>query len=185
MFGGPLFKICPPTLEQDYFRCISTVFYNRTFDTYSSTVTLLFSTDGANTARGFNISYSTFASDFFSEIPDNPRDKISGTDKKQLQISRNSSEADKFNALFKNFTDDYFSVYRNSDEEDYSDFRQTVTFNEISIKQYAHNRLDFVVQCSFDNWRCNEAAYFEEYIDPMYGKCFTFNSFREVIPILS
>ena len=87
---------------------------------------------------------------------------------------------DEFEDLFANFSDNYFELYEKSNRDDFSDVRQAVLFDREMIQLTGHQRNDFIVQCSFDNKNCHDNA-FSEFEDPMYGKCFTFYPWREVL----
>ncbi|XP_075264737.1 uncharacterized protein LOC142356850, partial [Convolutriloba macropyga] len=146
-------------------------------DTNSSLITLYFITDHSITDKGFKISYEadpntpTYGSesDYNENVDDLPRFWTPPID----------SRDNKFNSMFKNFTNYYYGLYRTSVKADYSDFRDAVTFDKNAMWHYGQKRSDFIVQCQFRGENCDMGA-FEDYDDPTYGKCFTFKPPREV-----
>ena len=72
---------------------------------------------------------------------------------------------------------DYFSLYKASSLPDFSDFRLAVYLTQEQMRANGYQKEDFIIQCTFDGKRC-DPSFFQEFQDPFYGNCFSFNSVR-------
>ncbi|XP_006816276.1 uncharacterized protein LOC102803109 [Saccoglossus kowalevskii] len=79
--------------------------------------------------------------------------------------------------LANNDTPDWKRYLTYSSSTDYSDLRDVLTLNMSDVFKYGHQFEDFVLQCAFNENKCDQSD-FSTFQNDRYGNCFTFNNVR-------
>ena len=146
---------------------------------YSSgpTAELSFRSDIAYAGRGFRLIYESVPNYNLSQTQN-------GTEK--CPIKQSPTDYD-FNYEYDYEVDhnitldagDFYGMYQQSKLSDYTDFRRAALLPRELVVINGHLESDFIVQCTYDGVSCNRRGKdFIGFEDPIYGKCFSFNSVR-------
>ena len=152
---------------------------------YTRTVTVFFYSDFSNQHSGFIIDYVLYqgpeSQKRMFHAPEGSCEEHQKGWKHSLDNTLLVALPNKNNSIMLTETN-YFDIYQNSSRENFADFRKSLFFDQDTIRQYGHRKSDFIAQCTFDNENCF-LNHFNEFEDPTYGKCFTFN-WQTLVPDL-
>ena len=162
---------------------------NTTLGRMEPNVTFFFWSDNIYTESGFNVTYyqvprtngELSRSKRYLYLNPFPANTAFGYIEYHVDRLSPINKNEKFKDLLRNFADNYFELYDESERNGrLSDVRDAIFFNQTTVQLNGHQKRDFIVQCSFDDELCGSIN-FTEYEDPTYGKCFTFMDKREFL----